>query len=98
MAQSFETRLGTEAGDFFGGVQYRHPHGNTDPVYGGKVRFGLCQFASLFGEYSYSRIYSQTTYISEKQQDRLSLMDMGGGIELHYSGPRLQPYLLVGLG
>jgi hypothetical protein len=96
-AQDYKTTLGTGTGEFIGGVQHVHS-GGTDPVIGGKLLAGLSRWLSLYGEYSYSRVRSQDFYTSNTIALRTSLMDMGGGVEVHWSGGRLQPYLLGGIG
>src|SRR6185295_7093557 len=92
LAQGFETRLGTQTAEFLGGVQYQHGGGATNPAYAGKIVAGLSRFTSLYGEYSYSRLYSATSYIGPPIQARASLSDIGGGAEVHLSGGRIQPY------
>jgi hypothetical protein len=97
-AQNFETKLGTETAEFVGGIQHQHDSGPTDPVYAGKLLAGLSHCVSLYGEYSYSRLRSSTLYPGPTILARTSLSDIGGGVEFHKSGSRIQPYALAGVG
>jgi len=98
LAQRFESKLGTETAEFLGGVQYQHGDGPTDPVYAGKIVGGLNRFLSYYGEYSYSRLYTDEVYPGPSIRVRGSLSDFGGGLEAHYGRHRVQPYVLAGIG
>jgi opacity protein-like surface antigen len=94
----FQTKLGTEAVDFLGGILYGHGNGRAQTASGAKLRAGLNRFLSLYGDFGYTRILSEDRNFPTTAKVRGSLMDFGGGIEAHYSGFRVQPYGLVGAG
>jgi hypothetical protein len=96
--QSFETHLLTETVEAGGGISYSGSyHGGTNSEFQTKLLSGLNRYLSLFGEYSYSQTAAQTFYPGPVVGVRQSNMEMGGGVEVHYSGYRVQPYLLTGL-
>ncbi len=96
--QQFETRLLTETVEAGGGIQYFGSyHGGTNSEFQTKLLSGMNRYVSLFGEYSYSQVGAQTIYPGPVEGVRQSFMEMGGGVQVHYSGYRVQPYLLVGL-
>jgi len=106
-AQSYETSLGTQTAEIMGGVVYRNVDGGVYNAVGTRILGGLNRWVSLYGEYSYSRLLSETFYAdplqgvcrcSVEERYRGSIMDFEGGGKLHLSGHRLQPYLLGGVG
>ncbi len=94
----YETHLGTETLELLGGIAVRHGDGRADQAMGTRLSGGLNRWLSLYGEFGYSRIISEETHIRVKQELRGSLMDFGGGVELHLSGSRIQHYILGGIG
>jgi hypothetical protein len=94
----FTTTLGTEAVDLQGGVLYRHGDGHADQAVSTRLRGGLNRWMSLYGEFGYSRLIAETIYQPVKIEAKGSIMDIIGGGELHWSGARVQPYLMGGIG
>jgi hypothetical protein len=93
----YETRLGSQAVDILGGVQ--HTNSGTDPVAGLKIRGGLARHLSGYGEFTYSWLRNDVfPFRGNNGQLRASLMDFNGGLELHASGWRLQPFAYAGIG
>jgi hypothetical protein len=93
----FENRLGSQAVDFIGGVQ--HTNLGTDPVAGLKIRGGLARHLSGYGEFTYSWLRNDVFLAGGNNgQVRASLMDFNGGLEVHASGWRLQPFAYAGIG
>jgi hypothetical protein len=93
----FENRLGSQAFDFIGGLQ--HTNLGTDPVAGLKIRGGLARHLSGYGEFTYSWLRNDVfPFAGNNGQFRASLMDFNGGLEVHASGWRLQPFAYAGLG
>ena len=106
-AQGYETKLGTETVEMLGGVIYRNGDGRADAAMGTRLLSGLNRWVSLYGEYSYTRLISEEFHADPlqgicrcgvKEEVRDSIMDFGGGGELHLSGYRIQPYLVAGIG
>ena len=93
-----ETRLGSETAEVLGGVIYKHGDGRAETAVGGRILGGINRYLSAYGEYAFSRVISETTYTPRENKVRASYMDFGGGGELHWSGHRLQPYALGGVG
>jgi hypothetical protein len=94
----YQTKLGTETIEALGGVIYRHGDGRADQAMGVRLLGGLNRWMSLYGEFGYTRVISETIYQPVKIEAQGSLMDIGGGGELHLSGARVQPYILAGIG
>ena len=93
----FENRLGSQAIDLIGGLQ--HTNLGTDPVAGLKIRGGLARHFSAYGEFTYSWLRNDVVNLGGNNgQLRASLMDFNGGLEVHASGWRLQPFAYAGLG
>ncbi len=93
--QSFEPGLATQSVDFLGGISDQHPGPyNTNAII--RLRVATCRFASLFGDYSYSRTFSEKA--NNTTLYRSSLSHWGGGAQLHTTVSRLEPYVLGALG
>ena len=94
----YETKLGTETLEMLGGVAYRHGDGRADQAMGTRLASGLNRWMSLYGEFGYSRLIAETIYQPVKAEAKGSIMDIGGGGELHLSGSRVQPFIQAGIG
>jgi len=95
--EHFSNSLGTQGLDLLGGVQ--HTSAGTDPVGGFRILGGLGRFVSGYVEYTYSRPVSRT-FLSRgnNAEFNVSLMDYGGGLELHANRWRVSPYIYGGIG
>lgn len=94
----YDTKLGTGTLELMGGVAYRNGDGRADQAFATRLSGSLNRFLALYGEYGYTRIISEETHTNVKSEARGSIMDYGGGVELHLSGYRVQPFVTAGIG
>src|SRR4051812_22204061 len=98
-AQNFQSKLGTEAVDFQGGMLYGSGSGRAYTAVATKLRGGLTPIFSLYGEFGYSRVFREDlNFPPPTLRLRGSLMDITGGGELHFPRGRFQPFGLAGIG